>query len=180
MEVAKRIGGKIAVTAATAGFVAAVTSFGAKIGENKAEQISTAFSSSSSNTSSNNLLPNIESYLSINENLLGAAKPAVEGLDKYPLNLLTDMFSINISLLVFLFLMLNVFIAIYLKNKDFANYLSKTRDNNKLNKFIFFLYNRYINIWYESRIFILIFSWCMLFIGNLIFMLGFYIILNSG
>lgn len=91
------------------------------------------------------------------------------------------MFTINISLLVFLFLILNVFIAIYLKNKDFANYLSKTlKFNNKLSNIIIFLYNRYLNIWYESRIFILIFSWCMLFIGHLIFMLGFNIILNSG
>lgn len=181
MEVAKHvpsIGGKIAVTAATAGFVAATASFGAKIGTNTAEQISN--STTSSIKSSNNLLPNFESYISIpklDEHLLGH----VEGLDKYPLNLLVDMFTINLSLLAFLFLILNVFIAIYLKNKDVASYLSqKLNFNNKLSNLIIFLYNRYINIWYESRMFILIFSWCMLFIGHLIFMLGFYIILNSG
>lgn len=184
MEVAKHvpsIGGKIAVTAATAGFVAATASFGAKIGNNTAEQIST--STTNSTNSSNNLLPNFESYISIpklDEHLLGTTS-GVEGLDKYPLNLLADMFTINLSLLAFLFLILNVFIAIYLKNKDVASYLSKTlKFNNKLSNIIIFLYNRYINIWYESRIFILMFSWCMLFIGNLIFMLGFYIILNSG
>ena len=180
MEVAKHvpsIGGKIAVTA---GFVAAPAgaSFGAKIGTNTAEQMSN--STTTTNSISNNLLPNFESYISIpklDEHLLGH----VEGLDKYPLNLLVDMFTINLSLLAFLFLILNVFIAIYLKNKDVASYLSQTFNfNNKLSNIIIFLYNRYINIWYESRIFILIFSWCMLFIGHLIFMLGFYIILNSG
>jgi len=180
MEVAKHvpsIGGKIAVTA---GFVAAPAgaSFGAKIGTNTAEQMSN--STTTTNSISNNLLPNFESYISIpklDEHLLGH----VEGLDKYPLNLLVDMFTINLSLLAFLFLILNVFIAIYLKNKDVASYLSQTLNfNNKLSNIIIFLYNRYINIWYESRIFILIFSWCMLFIGHLIFMLGFYIILNSG
>jgi hypothetical protein len=181
MEVAKHvpsIGGKIAVTAATAGFVAATASFGAKIGTNTAEQMSN--STTTTNSISNNLLPNFESYISIpklDEHLLGH----VEGLDKYPLNLLVDMFTINLSLLAFLFLILNVFIAIYLKNKDVASYLSQTLNfNNKLSNIIIFLYNRYINIWYESRMFILIFSWCMLFIGHLIFMLGFYIILNSG
>jgi hypothetical protein len=171
MEVAKHvpgIGGKIAVTAATSGFFAATASFWAKIGNNTAEQISTP--TTSSIKSSNNLLPNFESYISIpklDEHLLGH----VEGLDKYPLNLLADMFTINLSLLAFLFLILNVFIAIYLKNKDFASYLSQTlKFNNKLSNIIIFIYNRYINIWYESRIFILIFSWCMLFIGHLIFM----------
>jgi hypothetical protein len=180
MEVAKHVPWKNSSdsSACWRGFCCSGASFGAKIGTNTAEQMSN--STTTTNSISNNLLPNFESYISIpklDEHLLGH----VEGLDKYPLNLLVDMFTINLSLLAFLFLILNVFIAIYLKNKDVASYLSQTLNfNNKLSNIIIFLYNRYINIWYESRIFILIFSWCMLFIGHLIFMLGFYIILNSG
>lgn len=89
---------------------------------------------------------------------------------------------INMSAITFLFLMLNVLIAIYLQNKgNLSTYLPQwiNSNTNKFGMFIKFLINRYINIWYGSRIFILIFSWCMLFISLLINQTGFLIILNS-
>ena len=106
----------------------------------------------------------------------------VEGLESYPLNLLSDMYVINMSAITFLFLMLNVFIATYLHNKsDLWSYFPQwvNSDTNKLGKLIKYLINRNIKIWYGSRIFILIFSWCMLFIALMINQTGFLIILNS-
>jgi hypothetical protein len=85
------------------------------------------------------------------------------------------------SSLVFLFLILSVFIAIYLKDKDFFLILpSWINLNNNLGKFMKFMLNRYINIWYSSRKFILIISWIMLLFCLLIIKLGFIIILGSG
>ena len=106
----------------------------------------------------------------------------VEGLDSYPLNLLSDMYFINMSAISFLFVILNVFIAIYLHNKiDMWSYFPQwfNSDTNKLGKLIKYLINRNLKLLYDSRIFLLIFSWCMLFIALMINQTGFLIILNS-
>jgi hypothetical protein len=86
------------------------------------------------------------------------------------------------SSIVFLFLILNVYIAIYLKDKDifFLFLPHRLNLNTKLGKFIKFMFNRYINIWYTSRKFILIISWIMLLFCLLIIKLGLVIILGSG
>jgi hypothetical protein len=167
------IGGKIAVTAATAEIVAGVTSLGQKSGTNVADTVSKADSGTSLNKIFSDL--NLDFTFS---------KGKLTGLDDYPLNLIRDMLVINSSAILFLFLILNVYIAITIKNNNINifNYLPKYFDPNvnKLGKLIQYLLNRYIRIWYESRKFILIFSWCMLLIGLLTIQFGLLIISHSG
>ncbi len=120
----------------------------------------------------NNYIPDFNSLLS-----------HVEGLDKYPLNLLQDMNILNISAISLLFIVLNVFIAIHVtQNKiDIFKFLPKWLEKtNKLGSIINYLFNRYINLWYLSRVFILIYCWVMLLICLIINQTGFLIILNSG
>jgi len=105
----------------------------------------------------------------------------VEGLNEYPLNLLTDLSVLTTSAIIFLYLILNVYIAIYLKDKDIFNFLPNWLNiKTKLGKIIQYIFNRYINIWYTSRKFILIISWIMLLFCLLIIKLGLIIILGSG
>lgn len=108
----------------------------------------------------------------------------VDGLDKYPLNLISDLWLINYSGILFLMIILNVLIAISLKNNniDIFNYLPKWFDpnTNKIGKIIRYMFNRYLYVWYDNRKFFLVYSWCMLMIGLLINQFGLFIILNSG
>lgn len=172
MEISKNVpsvGGKILVSAATAGLIAGAVSFGNKVGSNIADSV-------------NNVANSVKKFLPDLHLDLKSLTGNVNGLDTYPLNLLTDMSVINSSAILFLILIVNVYIAIYLKDKDILNFIPKWLDPNKniLGKIIIFIYNRYINIWYDSRKFILIFSFIMLFICLVIVQLGLVIILNSG
>ena len=74
-----------------------------KTGEHAASQIST----STLSRESSEITPN-----SLGVPDLSTITGQVEGLDSYPLNLLSDMAVINMSAITFLFLMVNVFIAI--------------------------------------------------------------------
>lgn len=156
MQVAKHvpsIGGKIAATAGTAAFVAGATSFGQNIGTNSANVLTKGTSNTGDNI--NKFLPDIINLIDLNS-LTGK----VEGLETYPLSLLKDMLLINYSSILFLILMFNVFIAIFFKNKDISNNLPKwiIKNDNKISKFIKIFINKYIQIWYRSKNFILIYS----------------------
>jgi len=163
------IPGKIAVKAATAALATGLATFGSKVGSNLGDVVT----SSTSANSVNKFLPDI--------NILTGH---VDNLDKYPLNLLPDMLTMNFSAILFLFIILNVFIAITIKNNniDIFNYLPKwlNPNTNILGKFIQYMFLRYLNIWYESRKFFLIFSWVMILIALLVIQLGLFIIINSG
>ncbi len=56
-------------------------------------------------------------------------------LNDYPLNLLTDMNTLIICALVFLYIILNIYICKYIIKKDIVNYISQ---NNKIGKFMVF------------------------------------------
>jgi hypothetical protein len=98
-------------------------------------------------------------------------------LDLFPYNLLFTMLTINISCLSFLFIIINIFIVDYIKNKNLLNYLPNFIKKHKIYSIIEFLYNRYLKLWSISKKPILIISFIGLFIGLFIIQLGFYIIL---
>jgi len=155
MDVAKSVPsptGTFIVGAASALAIGSASKLCLKIGEHLGDKVS----SSLDNNQSSKFLPSLE---------LLTGK--VEGLTS--------------SALVFLVLMLNVFIATYLKDKDIFLILPNwINPNNILGRIIKFSFNRYINIWYTSRKFVLIISWIMLLFCLLIVKLGLIIILGSA
>lgn len=56
-------------------------------------------------------------------------------LNEYPLNLLTDMNSLLICALVFLYIIFNIYISKYIISKDFVKYIPQ---NHKIGKFMVF------------------------------------------
>ena len=174
MEMSKHvshIGAKIGIAASTIAIAAAAAKFGNKVGSGLANKANEYIKDSWDGASK--FVPNID--LSI---LFGR----VEGLDKYPLNLLTDMFVLNSSAIVLLILIFNVLVSICLKNVDISKFFPKWLSpvNNPIGKFIYFVIMGYINLWYASRVFLLSFSILLILICLLINLLGFIIILNSG
>jgi hypothetical protein len=169
MEIAKSIpspAGKIIAGAAAALAIGSASRLGVKLGEHLGNEITKNID----NSKTSKFLPDLD---------LLTGK--VEGLNEYPLNLLTDLSVLTTSAIIFLYLILNVYIAIYLKDKDIFKFLPNWLNiNTKLGKIIQFIFNRYINIWYTSRKFILIISWIMLLFCLLIIKLGLIIILGSG
>lgn len=163
------------VVGATAGITTGITAFAQRLGTSAADVITK--SNPNSNKSVSNFLPDLNIDWTI-------FKGHVIGLDQFPLNLVQDMVVINTSAILFLFIILNVYIAITIKdsNINIFNYLPKWLDPsvNKLGKLIQFFLNRYIRIWYGSRKFILIVSWFMLLLGLLTIQLGLVLILYSG
>lgn len=114
MEIAKSVpsaGGKIIAGSAAALAIGSAAKLGIKLVDQLDKQIT---KNSPSETNINNLMAN--SYLEL---FVGK----VEGLDEYPLNLLTDISVLTSSAIVFVFLMLNVFVSKYLKNKNIPDYL---------------------------------------------------------
>ena len=116
-------------------------------------------------------------------------------LNTYPLNLLTDMNTLNMCALTFTTLIINALLISYLKDKDITLFLPKavrafiirhtvpwlnSNIGKALSALILYLYNRNLLLWYNSRQFIIIFSIAMLFFCLLINQLCFFIILNSG
>jgi len=101
------IGGKMLVASAIAGITAGITSFGPIAGSNLADK----FINKNQGKSVNKLLSDLNIDFSM-------FKGQLTGLDDYPLNLITDMALINGSAILFLFIVLNVFIAIIIKNNN--------------------------------------------------------------
>jgi hypothetical protein len=176
LELSKKvpsIGGKMLVASATAGITAGITTCGQITGTNLADKIY--------NKNPENTVNKLFSDLNIDFSMF---KGQLTGLEDYPLNLVKEMALINGSAILFLFIVLIVFIAIIIKNNNvnIFKYLPKWLDPsvNRFSKLIQFLLNRNIQMWYESRIFILIISWFMLLLGLLTNQLGLLIILYSG
>src|ERR1700723_3265144 len=117
MEIAKSIpspvilykmkAGKIIAGAAAALAIGSASKLGVKLGEHLGNEISKNID----NSKTSKFLPNLD--------LLTGR---VEGLNEYPLNLLTDLSVLTTSAIIFLYLILNVYIAIYLKDKDIFNF----------------------------------------------------------
>ena len=87
----------------------------------------------------------------------------------FPLNLLPEINQLATAELMFLFIILNVFIVKYIITVDFKKYIPNNKAGNILEYFI----DRYIKLWSKSVNFLLIVSWCGLFIcviGSKIFL----------
>jgi hypothetical protein len=84
-------------------------------------------------------------------------------LTQYPMSLLSDLNLYQNLALFFLFLILNSYLSIILKNINIEQYMP-SNPNSRIAKTIKFLYERYLNIWYKSSLFVFIFSWICLFI----------------
>ena len=83
--------------------------------------------------------------------------------------------------IITLILIIYVSIALTLKDIDLSKYLPAWLygDRNIISKLIKYLINRNIKIWYDSRKFILILSWFVLFFALVLNLFTIYIILNS-
>jgi hypothetical protein len=79
---------------------------------------------------------------------IGVGTVSFEGLNDYPLNLLTDMALMNNCHLLIIIIIFNVFISIYLYDKDIINSLPTRLDpkTSIIGKLIEFAYNRYVNV----------------------------------
>lgn len=78
-------------------------------------------------------------------------------LSEYPLNLIDDLIVYNSLSFVFLAIIFNSFLAIYLKDFNIDIYLP-LNSPNKLIKILRFLYDRFIRIWLSSSKFLIIYS----------------------
>lgn len=56
------------------------------------------------------------------------------------------MLTINMSCFSFLFIIMNIFIVDYIKNKNLLNYLPDFIKNNKIYSVIEFIYNIYLTL----------------------------------
>lgn len=104
------------------------------------------------NTSNN--VDNSSKFISNFNNLLNKNK-----LDftEYPLNLIEDLIVYNYISIFFLFIILNSFLSILLKDININKYLPAESNKNSI-IFFRFIYFRIINIWYNSAKYLIIFS----------------------
>jgi hypothetical protein len=120
IQVAKYVAGppavKIAAGVATAGVVQATTAIMSKV-----------LSSNSNNTGGSKLVAN-----------LIPSSTGSDILNDYPLNLLTDMNSLLICALVFLYIILNIYITKYIISKDLVKYIPACIQNYKVGKLVIF------------------------------------------
>jgi hypothetical protein len=77
-------------------------------------------------------------------------------------------------IIIFLFIIFNIFVVNKLININYKQYLP----NNKVGKFLNFFINRYISIWGKTSKYLYIFSWVMIFIFTLVLKFAMYNILN--
>ena len=174
MELSKHVpgvGAKAVTLIGTAGLTAGIISYGATLGEHYGKETIKSIQNSS-NDNIKNFLPDLDAM---------HLKGHVQGLDEFPLKLLEPLSIINYSAILFLILMLYVFVAILLKDKDLNQYLPSWiyGDRNIISRAVKYLINKNINIWYESRKFIIIFSCLVILFVLLLNQFTIYIILNS-
>lgn len=96
----------------------------------------------------NNELPNQE----VINNNLDTISNLTDKLNDFPLNLIPEINQLVTAELLFLFIILNVFIAQYISKLDYNKYIP----DNRLGKILKFFISRYINIWSKSIQFLLI------------------------
>ena len=155
LQVAKYIGGPPAVKVA-AGIATTVT-----------VQAGTAIMSKILSTDKNDKTNLVAHLIASNKN--------TNILEDYPLNLLTDMNTLIICGLVFLYIIFNVYISKYIISKDVVRYIPK---NNKVTRFICFWLDKYLNLWSKNSNYFLIFCYIMLLFIMLMSKLVLYIILT--
>lgn len=136
-------------------------------------------SNGSNSSTSNNFIQNYDGGFDFSL-LLGK----FEGIETYPLNLLKQMILLNMFSISFLFILLNVFIAIYFKDKDLLqilpSFLTKNHENSLLVKILKKVQSRYVFLWYVNRKLFIVFAWLMMLICLLVNQLCFVIIINSA
>nr|YP_009348161.1 hypothetical protein [Hericium coralloides]APX41114.1 hypothetical protein [Hericium coralloides] len=106
------------------------------VGSKLAEKIDDV--SKNNNMDKSNFLPDSSNI----SNFLELLKENVNGLDSYPLNLLFDVSTLINCAMFFLITIINVFIAIFLKNNNIFNYLPRWLDpnNSKIGRVLEFFY----------------------------------------
>ncbi len=143
IQIAKYVGGppavKIAAGVATAAGVQATTIIMKNI----------LSSNSSNNDYSKKLVYNLIA-LSNDSNML----------NEYPLNLLVHVNTLLICVMVFLYIILNIYLSKYLIKKDFVKYIPQS---NKIGKFFVFWLNKYLNLWSKSSNYLLGYCYFMIF-----------------
>src|ERR1700693_1144281 len=145
MEIGRHVpnvGGKIIVGTGVTGLLAATAGFSSKLGSKLGSTLGSNSEENLSKVSDSN--SNLNNFISLPDSLTSH----VEGLDAYPLNLLTDMALINNCHLLIMIIIFNVLISIYLHDKDIINSLPTRLDpkTSIIGKLIEFAYNRYVNV----------------------------------
>jgi hypothetical protein len=111
----------------------------------------------------NDFIP-VDMFQFFNENV--DKSKIYEKYSEYPYNLIPDLnMYINIEIW-FLIILVNVLLTAYLLEKKIE--INKFVKNEKLRKFLNYMYNRYVSIWSVSRNLIVI--WCILILFLCIFM----------
>jgi hypothetical protein len=117
---------------------------------------------SSSNTKNSFIPVDVSQFVSKNVN----NSINNEKYSEYPYNLIPDLnMYINIEIW-FLIILINVLLTAYLLEKKID--INKFIKNDRLRKFLNYMYNRYISVWSVSRNLIII--WCILMLFLCIFM----------
>lgn len=98
-----------------------------------------------------------------------------EKFTDFPLNCLSELYGLVNLELLFLLIIFNTIIANYLINIDFKKYMP----DNKFFRFLNYFIQRYIKLWSNSKKYILIISWIMIFYCVILSKLGFYFIINN-
>lgn len=96
-------------------------------------------------------------------------------LNDYPLNLLSDVNTLLICALVFLYIIINIYISKYIINKNWVKYIPQNRQIGKI--FVFWL-NKYLDLWSKSSNYLLGFCYFMLFFFIGVCKFALYIILS--
>lgn len=118
------------------------------------------------NSSNDNVNKFVYSFTSSNGNGIN--------LNDYPLNLLFEINTLLYAALLFLFIILNIYIAKYVSNLNYSKFIPK----NKFGYILNLLIARYLKIWTKTSNFLLIFSYLMLFLAVFISKITLWIIFN--
>lgn len=164
IQVAKYVGGapavKIAAGVATAGAVQATTAIMSKV----------LGSNNGNNPGAGKLVGS-----------LIASSRGGNILNDYPLNLLSDMNTLLICGLVFLYIILNIYLTKYIisTKADLVKYIPASIKNHKIGKFLIFWLNKYLNLWSKSSNYLLGFCYFMLLFCIVMCKLVLFIILSA-
>ena len=176
-----KTGSAVMVGASATGVSLVIGKVAQTLGDNVSKKINDNLNSSngSNSSTSHNFIQNYDGGFDFSL-LLGK----FEGIETYPLNLLKQMILLNMFSISFLFILLNVFIAIYFKDKDLLqilpSFLTKNHENSLLVKILKKVQSRYVFLWYVNRKLFIVFAWLMMLICLLVNQLCFVIIINSA
>lgn len=107
---------------------------------------------------------NVDKTFNFISGISEAKKYKSPDLSEYPLSLINDLVVYNYCSFIFLGIILNSLLAIYLKDFNIDKYLPLDSPN-KLIKVLRFIYLRFIRLWSQSSKFMLIYSGVFLFLS---------------